>query len=123
MTIEQRLKRLFDVLLDAVKNDAELRKRVDEALGLIEKEPVPRATKKKGRSPAPFDPYEIYASGEDSLRSKLTGLDIDPLKDIVSQYAMDHTGTVMRLKTKSKVIDHILAIVRSRAQHGDAFRN
>lgn len=53
----------------------------------------------------------------------LNELDIDPLKDIVSQYAMDHAGSVMRLKTKSKVIDHILAIVRSRAQHGDAFRN
>jgi hypothetical protein len=71
----------------------------------------------------PWKEKGIYATREESLRSRLSELAIDPLKDIVSQYALDHAGSVMRLKTKSKVVDLFLTIVRSRSQHGDAFRN
>ena len=107
---------------EAVKNDPSTAKRVEEVLGLSEKPSPPRGEKKNRRSPAPFDPYAEYAIGEESLLSKLRQLDIEALKNIVAQYGMDSSKLVMKWKTPDRIIDHISATVRARAQQGDAFR-
>lgn len=123
MKVEQRLQRLFAVLMEAVRNDPAIAKRVEEALGLVE-EPTPQAGERKNRrSPAPFDPYAEYAIGEQALLSKLRELDIEALRNIVAQYGMDRSKLVMKWKTPDRIIDHIVTTVRSRAQQGDAFRN
>jgi hypothetical protein len=122
MKIEQRLQRAFAALVEAVKSDAELGKRLEEALGIIEKPPKPKAEKSNRRDPAVLDPYADYALGEESLRSKLKELDIKALKDIVAQYGMDQSKLVMNWKTASKILDHIVTMARTRAEHGDAFR-
>ena len=42
------------------------------------------------RHPGVFDPFEIYsASGEDALRTHLHELELDQLKDIVAEHAID----------------------------------
>lgn len=123
MKVEQRLQRLFSVLLDAVKNDPAFAERVEVALGIIEKQPSPPSERRNRRPQAAFDPYAEFALGEDSLVSKLRTLDIEALKDIVAQFGMDRSKLVMKWKTPDRIIDHIIATVRARAQQGDAFRS
>ena len=65
MKIEQRLQRAFAALVEAVKSDPGLGKRLEEALGIIEKPPKPKAEKSNRRDPAVLDPYADYAIGED----------------------------------------------------------
>jgi hypothetical protein len=120
--VEQRLQRLFAVLVEAVKNDPSTARRVEEVLGLSEKPSPPRGEKGNRRSPAPFDPYAEYAAGEELLLSKLRQLDIEALKNIVAQYGMDSSRLVMKWKTPDRIIDQIVVTVRARAQQGDAFR-
>jgi hypothetical protein len=122
MKVEQRLQRLFAVLVEAVKSDPSMANRVEEVLGLSEKLSPPRSEKRNRRSPAPFDPYTEYAVGEQTLLSNLHNVDIEALKDIVAQYGMDSSKLVMKWRTPDRIIDHIVATVRARAQQGDAFR-
>jgi hypothetical protein len=43
------------------------------------------------RPPGPFDPFEVHAeSGIDGLRNQLANLDVEQLKDIIAEHAMDH---------------------------------
>lgn len=57
------------------------------------------------------------------LRSKLDELDIEALKDIVSEYGMDSANLVLKWKKPERVRDHIFVTVQSRARKGDAFRS
>ncbi|WP_321471419.1 hypothetical protein [uncultured Paludibaculum sp.] len=123
MKVEQRLQRLFSVLLDAVKNDPALAERVEVALGIIEKQPSPPSERRNRRTAAALDPYAEFALGEESLVSKLRTLDIEALKDVVAQFGMDRSKLVMKWKTPDRIIDHIITTVRARAQQGDAFRS
>jgi len=122
MKPEQRLQRLFSVLLDAVKDDPALAVRVEVALGNGEKQLSPPSERRNRRTPAPLDPYAEYSLGEEGLLSKLRSLDIEALKNIVSQFGMDRSKLVMKWKTPDRIIEHIIATVRARTQQGDAFR-
>jgi hypothetical protein len=122
MKVEQRLQRLFSVLLDAVKDDPALAERVDVALGGGEKQQPPPSERRNRRPLAVLDPYAEYAMGEDGLLSKLRSLDIEALKDIVAQFGMDRSKLVMKWRTSERIIEHIIATVRAREQQGDAFR-
>jgi len=122
MKVEQRLQRLFSVLLDAVKNDPALAERVEVAMGIVEKQASPPSERRNRRTQAPLDPYAEFALGEKGLLSKLHGLDIEALKDIVAQFGMDRSKLVMKWKTPDRIIEHIISTVRARAQQGDAFR-
>jgi hypothetical protein len=122
MKLEQRLQRLFSVLIEAVKRDPALAEQVEAALGIIERQASPPAERRNRRSPAPLDPYAEYAHGEEALLSKLRNLDIETLKDVVAQFGMDRSKLVMKWKTPDRIIEHIIATVRARAQQGDAFR-
>lgn len=126
MKIDQRLKRLFAVLHDAVRDDPALAAKVEEALGIQEKRDTPPLTKvdtRHRRKPAAFDPFVEFSKSEEFLLAKLRQLDLEALKDIVAQFGMDSAKLVMKWKTPERVIDHIVATVRSRATRGDAFRN
>ena len=74
------------------------------------------------RPPAILDPVALAAQGEESLRTELTALTLDQLKDIVADYGMDRDKLVMKWRTTSRVIDRIVEVSISRAQKGDAFR-
>jgi hypothetical protein len=122
MKLEQRLQRVFAVILDEVKNNSSLALRIEEVIGATEGPSRPPIAKKSRRAPAPLDPYAEYALGEESLLYKLHQLDVESLKNIVAQYGMDRSKLVMKWKTSDRIIDHIVATVRARAQQGDAFR-
>lgn len=123
MKPEQRLKKLFDLILDLIKNDPGLALRVEEALGIVEKPKQAKTSKKKGsRAPAVLDPVAEFMLGEPVLRERLKHLSLEQLKDILAEFAMDPAGNIARGRKPEKFIDHITITARSRAKLGDAFR-
>ena len=76
---------------------------------------------RRRRAPPVLDPVDVAkAHGKDALRDRLTELDLERLKDIVSRYAMDPRA--MRWKARERVIDMIVDMSDRRARKGDAFR-
>ena len=76
---------------------------------------------RRRRAPSVLDPVDVAkAHGKDALRGRLAELDIERLKDIVSQYAMD--ARAMRWTKRDRVIDLIVDMSDRRARKGDAFR-
>lgn len=69
-----------------------------------------RAGKARRRSPAVLDPVAVVRDGELALRRRLEALDIEQLKDIVSQYGLDPSRLVMKWKTRERVIDHVVSV-------------
>lgn len=122
MTTDQRLRELFAVIVEAVKNDSGLAERVGRALGIATTEPRKRLKGRNRRNPAPFDPFIDYAQGEEVLLARLRQLDIEALKDIVAQYGMDPSKLALRWKTPERLVSFILSTVRARSTRGDAFR-
>lgn len=121
MTPDQRLRRIFRVLVEVVEKDPILSQRIEEALaGNLGKSPS--GQKRSRRKTALLDPFTEYSQGEESLLAKLRQLDIEALKDIVAQFGMDPSKLAMKWKSLDRIIDHIVTTVRARAQRGDAFR-
>ncbi len=70
-----------------------------------------------------FDPFVIYRDGgESGLREKLETLDVEALKDIIAEHAMDYDKLAMRWRTPSKLRDRIVERVKALTTKGDAFR-
>jgi len=75
------------------------------------------------RGPGEARPFKILAdNGEEMLVSQLTELDIEHLRDIVSQFGMDPRRLVMKWKEPQRVREHIVATTVQRSRKGDAFR-
>jgi hypothetical protein len=73
------------------------------------------------RPPGPFDPYEIYAKGEDALREHLKACDVEQLKDIIATHGMDHDRLALKWKSPQRLIERIVETVVTRSRKGDAF--
>ena len=59
----------------------------------------------------------------DALRSQLSALSLDQLRDVVAEYGMDQGKLVMKWKDPVRVMDRIVEIALARAQKGHAFRS
>ncbi|MGI1847616.1 MULTISPECIES: hypothetical protein [Rhodococcus] len=88
--------------------------------------PAPRkapAARRGTRAPGPFDPFAAFRDGgEAGLRAKLAPLDVEQLKDIVAEHAMDYDRLAMRWRTPKKLQDRIVERVKALTTKGDAFR-
>lgn len=86
--------------------------------------PASRLPKRSNRrAPGPFDPFTLCRTeGVPALRSKLTELTLDQLKDIVSEHAMDGSRLALKWKAPKRLIDMIVTTVVERSSKGDAFR-
>lgn len=81
------------------------------------------AARRGKRAPGPFDPFVAFRDGgEAGLREKLAPLDVEQLKDIVTEHAMDYDRLAMRWRTPKKLQDRIVERVRALTTKGDAFR-
>ena len=121
MSIEDKLKTLFDVVLEEIRSNPDFRKRVEHALDFPDI--TKKKTKTRRRSPAKLDPILLLSeSGEDDLRQQLNNLNIEELKDIVAEFAMDPSRLVMKWKTADRIINHIIETASRRLSKGDAFR-
>ncbi len=52
-----------------------------------------------------MDPFEIYRRDPVALRPALEQLDIEQLKDVVAQYAMDARRLALKWKTPERLIE------------------
>lgn len=129
-----RLRKTLTALAVAVANEARrnqaFRAALERALGLEAEGPETppagprkRASMRAGkrRTPAVLDPVALARNGESELRSRLTGLELEQLRDIIAEYGMDPSKLAMKWKTVSKVIDQIVKLSLSRAAKGDVF--
>ena len=119
MDTEKKLKQIFNIIIDEIKRNKDLEKRINAVLG---NEIVEKPKKKRVRQPALFNPNTVALKGEDVLKEELEKLEVAQLKDIISQYSMDPAKKTNRWKSKDRFINHILEIVDSRLKRGDVFK-
>jgi hypothetical protein len=119
---EDRLKRIFALLLEAVKRDPQLASEIEREFGQSAAPTRDTSSPRSRRKPAAFDPFLVFADGEAVLRAKLQELDADGLQDIVAEHGMDPGKLVRKWKTPERLIEHIVATVQARSRKGDAFR-
>ena len=127
MRIRKKLLDLARAIADEAERDPEFAKRLGEVLGLEPRRCDKKETKderpRNRRTPAILDPVALLREhGDQELRSRLSGLDLEQLKDIIAQYGMDPGKLVMKWKTQERVADRIVELSTKRAQKGDAFR-
>lgn len=127
MRTRRKLLELARAVADKAERDPEFAQVLGEILGLEPSRRDKKETKddrpRNRRTPAPFDPVAVLREhGDQELRSCLSALDLEQLKDIVAQYGMDPGKLVMKWKTQERVADRIVELSTKRAQKGDAFR-
>jgi len=126
MKTEDKLAKLFSLLIAAAKKDPSLSAEIDGLLGAGAGTPgssIHPSRSRNRRKPALFDPFVIYEQGEAALRMRLGELDIEALKDIVAEHGMDPGKLVLKWKTKERILEHVLSTVEARSKKGDAFRS
>jgi hypothetical protein len=131
MDLRRVLSELARVIADETERSPEFKSKILGALGhdrvatagdSPRREAGPSSRPKNRRMAAVFDPIELASSGEDTLRSKLTALNLEQLQDIVAEFGMDPGRLVAKWKTPEKIIERIIEMAIARAQKGDAFR-
>lgn len=130
MKMRKRLLELARLVADQAERDAEFAENLSQVLGFKEpkqekpKRPSPVTHHPRNRrSPAILDPMAVIReSGEEGLRSRLSDLSLEQLRDIVASYGMDPARLVLKWKNSDRVIARILEVSLSRSQKGDAFR-
>ncbi len=88
---------------------------------------IPTSSTSKSRSrkrnPALFNPETILEQhGEETLLDSLNQLEMDQLKDMVSEFGMDPAKKVMKWKKKERFVAHIFEVAHHRVKKGVAFR-
>lgn len=75
------------------------------------------------RKPGPFDPFAVYAEGQEAgLRARLSVLSLEELRDIVAEHGMDTDRLAMKWKDPQRVAERIIERVIDRSWKGSAFR-
>jgi hypothetical protein len=118
MSVEKKLEDLFKIIVNEAKTNQAFSDKLENLLNNNKK--VPKKSRK--RAPAVLNPETVLSEGEEVLRGKLAELDIEQLKDIVSDFGMDPSKLVMKWKKTEKIIDHIVETSLNRSRKGDAFR-
>ena len=127
MKIRRKLLELARAIADEAERDPEFARKLGRVLGLEPRQRDKKVTKaghpRNRRTPAIFDPVSVLREhGDQELRSRLSGLNLEQVKDIVAQYGMDPGKLVMKWKTQDRVVNRIVELSIKRAQKGDAFR-
>ncbi len=92
--------------------------------GILCGAPANDAPKKRNRrAPAKLDPFALLESGEDVLSNELAKLNVDELKDIVSEYGLDTSRLALKWKDRQRLETLIIDSTKRKASHGDAFWN
>jgi hypothetical protein len=119
MTIEERVASLFAEIQREVQRNPDFAARIAKVLDGERSEESGRPHR---RAPGVLDPFETIQQGEEILKSRLEGLDVEQLKDIVAEHGMDRSKLAMKWKTKDRLIALIVSTVANRARKGEAFR-
>ncbi|MEW2075332.1 MULTISPECIES: hypothetical protein [unclassified Streptomyces] len=120
------LARVLGVVASEAARTARFARALGKALAPPGPQTAPRPAERPRRSrraPGVIEPFAVFAeSGEAGLRSCLGELDLEQLRDIISEHGMDHDRLAMKWKDPQRVIDRIVERVESRTAKGAAFR-
>lgn len=122
MNPQKQLKAVFDELLAEIGRNDGLRQRLVDILGIPGAPAAAPARRSARRKPGLLDPMAIYREQPEDLLSRLAGLSVEELKDIIAEHGMDRTKLARKWKEKDRLVELIVNAVKSRAQKGDAFR-
>jgi hypothetical protein len=126
MKLRTRILDFAKAVADAADRDPELANRLSDIFGATPVAPKKAATvagrAKNRRAAAALDPIAVVGNGENVLRSQLSDLSLDQLRDVVAEYGMDQGKLVMKWKDPARVIERIVEIALARSQKGHAFR-
>ncbi len=124
----EKLQSFFAVILEEAEKNPEFARRLFAAVAAtepVEKQAVTTPSglrRRRRRSPAVLDPFSAYEAGEERLREGLAALNVEQLKDIVSEYSMDSARLALKWKKPERLIELIVLTVKTRLKKGDAFR-
>ena len=122
MNIKRTLNELVRAVVDEAERNPEFARRIEEALGILEKRKTPNLPRAKHRrTPAALDPVELARQGEAVLRARLAELNLEQLKDVVADYGMDPGKLVLKWKTADRIIDRIVEVSIGRVRKGEGF--
>ncbi|WP_285571482.1 hypothetical protein [Streptomyces sp. RTGN2] len=120
------LARVLGVVASEAARTTRFARALAKALTPPDAQTTPRPAERPRRSrraPGVIDPFTVLAeSGETGLRSSLSELGLEQLRDIVSEHGMDHDRLALKWKDPQRVIDRIVERVESRTAKGAAFR-
>ena len=124
-----QLRHLFDAIIAEAERRPEFGRRLVAAIGHAAPPPAkeaesakPKSRSRNRRAPGVLDPFEVFTHGEQELRRALVPLNIDQLKDIVSEHAMDSAKLALKWKSSERLIDLVVTTVRTRVEKGDGFK-
>ena len=134
MSVRKALRDLAEAVADEASQNPQFARRLEEIfasaspsrLSRVKSQSSAIATQGRARhrrAPAVLDPVALVKEGEDVLRSRLTSLSLEQLRDIVAEHGMDPARLVMKWKTSARVIDKIVEVSTGRARKGEAFRS
>ncbi len=120
------IRRLFEEIIREAEQRPEFGRRLADAIGRLSSKPSPavppKGARRNRRAPGVLDPFEVFGRGELALREALQGLNVDQLKDIVSQHGMNASKLALKWRSPKRLIELIVTTVRSRIEKGDAFK-
>ena len=120
--MKRTLHELVRAVVDEAERNPEFARRIEEALGIQEKQKKPVLSRAAHRrAPAALDPVELARQGEATLRARLSALDLEQLKDVVADYGMDPGKLVLKWKNADRIIDRIVEVSIGRARKGEGF--
>lgn len=122
MDTTKLIRQIFAEFQREVETNDALRQRLSALLPGPDRPPA--APKKANRrKPGVLDPLKVFRESPNDLKPRLEVLGLEELKDIVAEQGMDRSKLAMKWKTKDRLIELILAQVKSRVEKGDAFRD
>lgn len=125
MSSSRDIRQTIEDVVEELENNPQLAERLRDVLKPATQRKATTGKKSsRRRSPGAFDPFAAYSEGgENGLRSRLSELDVEQLKDMVAEHGMDQSKLAMKWRTDKRLIDLIVKTVGTRSRKGDAFRS
>lgn len=114
-------KEISELITSEISNNEEFALKMER---ILNGETATVVSKKRGRrSPAKLDPFHLLELGEDVLSKELEKLNIEELKDIVSEYGMDTSRLALKWKDRKRLETLIIDATKRKSSRGEAFWN
>lgn len=119
MEIEKQLSKFFKVIQDEIRTNPKFAQKIEHIFN--DDKLIKNNSKRKAAALNPE--ILLLERGEVQLINELNALDLEDLRDIISEFGMDPSKRAIKWKTKDKVVDYIVEVSRNRSTKGNAFRS
>ncbi len=114
-------KEVSNLIASEISNNEEFAQKMER---ILKGETVAVTSKRRSRrSPAKLDPLHLLEMGEEILAKELEKLNVEELKDIVSEYGMDTSRLALKWKDRKRLELLIMDATKRKSSRGEAFWN